>query len=103
VGIASCRVIGGRFGGDSSGHQQLDERVPAQAIRTVQPTGCLTDRVEPLDTGPVILRTYPDAAHRVVRGRRNFNRCGGDVEQLQVQERSMDTRKALHDHLARQM
>ena len=101
--LESRRVRGGRFADDPAVHEQLDERVPAEAVRAVQAARRLADRVEPLDAGAVVLGADPDAAHRVVRRRRDLDRRGGDVEHLQLQQGLVDARQPPHDRLARQV
>ena len=97
------RVGRGRPAGDASVDEQLDERVAAEAVGAVEPARRLADRVEPLDAGGPVVRAHPDAAHRVVRGRRDLDRRRRDVEHLQLQERLEDAREPPRDRLARQV
>ena len=84
------RVRGRRFTDDAAVDEQLDERVAAESVGAVQAAGRLADRVEALDAGAVVLGAHPDAAHRVVRGRRDLDRRRGDVEHLQLEQRLVD-------------
>ena len=63
----------------------------------------LADGVEAGHVGGVVGRAHPDAAHRVVRGRRDLDRLLGDVEHLQLEHRLVHAGQARHDRLARQV
>ncbi len=97
------RIFGGSFAHDPTVHEQLDQRVPAEPVRAVQPARRFADGVQPLHTRAVVLGAHPHAAHRVVCGGRDFHGCGGDVQELQLHQRVVHAWQPLHDRLARKM
>jgi hypothetical protein len=90
-------VVGGGVADDPAVDEELDQRVAAEPVGTVQPASGLADRVQAGDPGAVILGARPDAAHRVVGGGCDLDRRGRDVEHLQLDQRLVDAGEPLHD------
>ena len=102
--LGEARHVLGRVGPrDAAVDEQLDERVAAEPVRSVQATRGLADRVQAVDAGAVGVGRDPDAAHGVVRGRRDLDRLLGDVEHLQVDERAVHAGQLGEDLLAGQV
>ena len=71
---------------DPAEDEALRQRVAAQPVRAVDAARAFADRVEPLHVRRVRAGVDADAAHRVVRSRRDLHRRRRDVEHRQVDE-----------------
>ena len=84
--VALGRERGRRLAGAPAEHDGLGQRVPAEPVGAVQSGGALARRVQADHVGGVGLGLDHDAAHRVVRGRRDLHRLARDVEHLVLDE-----------------
>ena len=85
-GAALARELGGVLTGPLAEHQQVRQRVSAQAIGAVQASGALARREEAGDRRHLRVAVDADAAHRVVGGRADLHRHAGDVDVRQLLE-----------------
>ena len=98
--VEPCRPARGLGPDDAPEDEALRERVAAEPVRPVHAGRALADRVEPFHLRGVGLRVDEDAAHRVVRGRRDLHRRRRDVEHREVDELAVHARQPLEDRLA---
>ena len=84
-------------------HEQIGQGVAPESIRAVHPAGDLARREEPGSCRGARLGVHPDAAHHVVRRRRDLHRPGRDVHVGQLLELVVHRRELAPHPLGRQV
>ena len=99
--LAACWVAART--GPRPEHQQVGQRVPAEAVRAVHPARDLASREQAGHRGRARLGVDPDAAHHVVRGRPDLHRPRRDVDVGQLLELLVHRGELAADVLGRQV
>ena len=101
TGGVLLRVLRGELAGALAQHEQVGERVPAEAVRPVDAGGALAAREQARYPRHLRVALDADAAHHVVRGRADLHRLLRDVQAAEFLELVVHARQFLLPVLGR--